>query len=226
MKLNHLKKLVSWLLVFAMVLTLCPSLAYAEGGEPGTEPAEPFIRSFHLDAGRKYFSPDNIKAIIDILAEAGMSELELYFSDNQGFRLALDDMVLTTEYGTYDLTPALGDGYSDGSKYPDGTGKYLTQAEFEDILAYATGKGVAVVPCANTPGHMGAILEEFPSLRYTGSKSSIDLTNDEAKAFAKAFIQKYAEYFASVGCQHQGHRHDPQSLQRRHLLQRRYLLRL
>ena len=87
-----MKKLALFLaviMVFAMVLTLCPSLAYAEGGEPGTEPAEPFIRSFHLDAGRKYFSPDNIKAIIDILAEAGMSELELYFSDNQGFRLAL-----------------------------------------------------------------------------------------------------------------------------------------
>lgn len=201
MKLNHLKKLISWLLVFAMVLTLCPAMAFAEGEDLGTEPAEPFYRVFHLDAARKYFSAANIKAIIDILVEADMNQLELYFSDNQGFRLGLDDMVITTEYGTYDLTPALGDGYSDGSKYPDGTGKYLTQAEFEDILAYATEKGIEIVPCVNVPGHMGAILEEFPGLRYSGSQSSIDLTSDEAKAFAKGFVKKYAEYFASVGCQ-------------------------
>ncbi len=210
MKLNHLKKLISWLLVFAMVLTLCPTMAFAANSEDlGSDPetgdetltAEPFYRVFHLDAARKYFSVDSIKAIIDILVEADMNQLELYFSDNQGFRLALDDMVLTTEYGTYDLTPSLGDGYSDGSKYPDGTGKYLTQAEFEEIMAYATEQGIEIVPSVNVPGHMGAILEEFPNLRYSGSKSSIDLTSDEAKAFAKAFVKKYAEYFASVGCE-------------------------
>ena len=202
MKQNHFKRLISWLLVFAMVLTLCPAMAFAEGEDLGTEPepAEPFYRVFHLDAARKYFSVANIKAIIDILVEADMNQLELYFSDNQGFRLGLDDMVVTTEFGTYDLTPALGDGYSDGSKYPDGTGKYLTQAEFEDILAYATENGIEIVPCVNVPGHMGAILEEFPDLCYSSSKSSIDLTDDEAKAFAKGFVKKYAEYFASVGC--------------------------
>ena len=52
------------------------------------------------------------------------------------------------------------------------------------------------------PAIWGAILEEFPDLRYTGSKSSIDLTSDEAKAFAKAIVEKYAAYFASKGCKH------------------------
>ena len=160
---------------------------------------EPFHRVFHLDAGRKYFGVAALKSIIDSLAEANFSQLQLYFSDSQGFRLALDDMIITTEYGTYDLTPALGDGYSDGSKYPDGTGKYLTQAEMEEILAYADEKGIEIVPSVNVPGHMGAILEEFPQLRYNGSKGSIDLTSDEAKAFAKGFVKKYAEYFASKG---------------------------
>ncbi len=163
---------------------------------------EVFDRVVHLDAGRKYFSPENIKAMIDVMAEAGFNQLDLYFSDNQGFRFALDDMTLTTEYGTYDLTPALGDGYSDGSKFPDGTGKYLTQSEMDGIIEYATSKGVEIVGSINVPGHMGAILEEFPSLRYTGSNSSIDLSNEEAKAFAKAFVKKYAEYFASKGCAH------------------------
>ena len=36
MKLNHLKKPISWLLVFAMVLTLCPTVAFAGDTLPYT----------------------------------------------------------------------------------------------------------------------------------------------------------------------------------------------
>lgn len=53
---------------------------------------------------------------------------------------------------------------------------------------------------------MGAILEEFSDFRYTSgwqtSKSSIDLGNAEAVAFALAITDKYAEYFASQGCKY------------------------
>lgn len=161
-----------------------------------------------MDAGRKYFSPTSIKAIIDNAAEAGFNQVELYLSDNQGFRFALDDMTVTTSTGnTYDLSAALGDGYtaSDG-KCPDGSDKYLTQSEMTDIIAYAKSKNVEIVPCVNAPGHMGAILEEFSDFRYTSgwqtSKSSIDLGNAEAVAFALAITDKYAKYFASQGCKY------------------------
>lgn len=159
-----------------------------------------FYKIVHVDAGRKYFSPENIKKIIDNAAAAGFNQVEIYLSDNQGFRFALDDMNITTSTGnTYDLSSALGDGYSDGSKYPDGSGNYLTQSEMTDIISYASDKGIDIVPCINVPGHMGAILEEFPDFRYSGSKSSIDLENTEAVAFALAITEKYAAYFENQG---------------------------
>ena len=162
--------------------------------------SDAFYKIVHLDCGRKYFSPENIKKIIDNAAAAGFNQVELYLSDNQGFRFALDDKNVTTSTGnTYDLTPALGDGYSDGSKYPDGSGKYLTQSEMSGIISYAAGKGIDIVPCINVPGHMGAILEEFTQFKYSGSNSSIDLENDEAVAFALAITEKYATYFESQG---------------------------
>lgn len=167
---------------------------------PRDTSSDEFYKIVHLDAGRKYFSPENIKKIIDNAATAGFNQVELYLSDNQGFRFALDDMNVTTSTGnTYDLTPALGDGYSDGSKYPDGSGKYLIQSEMTDIISYATGKGIDIVPCINVPGHMGAILEEFTQFKYSGSNSSIDLENAEAVAFALAITEKYATYFESQG---------------------------
>ena len=215
------KSFLSLLLIAAMLASFVVLPAAAE--EPAAEQPTEAVQAaetqaaddtsyryniVHVDAGRKYFSPTSIKAIIDNAAEAGFNQVELYLSDNQGFRFALDDMTVTTSTGnTYDLSAALGDGYtaSDG-KCPDGSDKYLTQSEMTDIIAYAKSKNVEIVPCVNAPGHMGAILEEFSDFRYTSgwqtSKSSIDLGNAEAVAFALAITDKYAEYFASQGCKY------------------------
>lgn len=155
---------------------------------------------FFLDAGRKFFGVPQIKSLLDAVAKAGIQMMQLYFSDNQGFRFALDDMIVTTEYGTYDLTPALGDGYAQEDKTPDGTNSFWRREDMEEILAYAGKVGVEMIPALNMPGHLGAILEQFPHLRYPGSRSSIDIRNPEAVAFAKALAYKYASYFAAQGC--------------------------
>ena len=147
-----------------------------------------FYKVVHLDAGRKYFTPDEIKTLIDNAAAAGYNQLELYLSDNEGFRFALDDMEITTECDTYDLSDALS------------VGECLDQTEMSDLISYAKKRGVEIVPCINTPGHMGAILDAFPEFRYSGSKTSIDLTNPKAVAFALAIVEKYAAYFAGKGC--------------------------
>ena len=160
------------------------------------------MRIFHLDAGRKYFGVPAIQSILDAMAEAELTHLELYFSDNQGFRFGLHDMTVITAFGTYDLTPCLGDGYSDGEKSPCGTGKYLTVSDMEEILSYARARNIEVIPVLNMPGHMGAILEQFPHLRYPGSRSSIDLHREEAVAFALGLLQKYVTFFADHGCEH------------------------
>ena len=197
---NKIKRFVS------LALVLCMVVAFLPVGVSAAEDASYAYNIVHVDAGRKYFTPGELKAIIDNAAEAGFNQVELYLSDNQGFRFALDDMSLITDYGTYDLTPALGDGYSDGTgKAPCGSGMYLTEEEMDDIIAYANGKGIDIVPCINVPGHMGAILEAFTGFRYkkssySVSKSSIDLSNQEAVAFALALTEKYASYFASRGC--------------------------
>ncbi len=146
-----------------------------------------FYKVVHLDAGRKYFTSDEIKTLIDNAAAAGYNQLELYLSDNEGFRFALGDMTITTSTGSkYDLTNALS---ADG---------YLTQDEMSNLIDYAKEKGVEIVPCINTPGHMGAILDAFPELAY--SESSIDLTDPEAVAFALAIVEEYASYFDREGC--------------------------
>lgn len=81
----------------------------------------------------------------------------------------------------------------------------LTQSEMDEIIAYAASKGMGVIPCVNTPGHMDAILSAATSLTgtdcsYSGSARTIDVTNDTAVAFTQALLKKYVSYFAGKGC--------------------------
>ena len=106
-----------------------------------------YEKTLFLDTARKYFSVEQIKTYIDTLAAAGFTQLQLYFSDNQGFRLALDDMTIKTSSGNvYDLTPCLGRGYSQPDKkmYPHETDAFHTQADMDEIIRYANEKGIEI----------------------------------------------------------------------------------
>lgn len=81
----------------------------------------------------------------------------------------------------------------------------LSESEMDAIIAYAASKGMGVIPCVNTPGHMDAILSAASSLTgtncsYSSSARTIDVTNTTAVAFTQALLQKYITYFAGKNC--------------------------
>ena len=168
------------------------------------------MKCVHLDCGRKYFSIENIKALIDTMNENSYTHLELYFSDTLGFRLGLDDMYVYANNTTYDLSISLGDGVPwtrrDGSGImnPDGSNKWLTQTEMTNIIKYAKAKNIEIIPCLDTPSHMGGILKNFSEFEYNGTAShnDLDIYNEKAVNFALAVTDKYAEYFAKQGCKY------------------------
>lgn len=177
-----------------------------------------------LDCGRKYYSVDSIKQIIDNASAAGFNYIQLAVG-NDGLRFLLDDMSLTVGNQTYDsdaVKVAIQKGNADynaifskeGNEAEDSqelrpynpSVNELTQSDMDTIIAYAKAKGMGVIPCVNTPGHMDAILSAATSLTgktcsYSGSARTIDVTNGTAVAFTQALLQKYINYFAGKGCQ-------------------------
>ena len=160
----------------------------------------------HLDCGRKYFSVDSIKQIIDNASAAGFNYIQLAVG-NDGMRFLLDDMNLTLDDGTeYDGTAITAAIKAANKAYYDaGTYNELTQSEMDTIIAYAYSKDMGVIPLINTPGHMDAILDAAETLTgktcsYNGSVRTIDVTNTTAVAFTEAFLTKYITYFAGKGC--------------------------
>lgn len=160
------------------------------------------LQLFHLDAGRKFFGIPALKTLIDTMSQGGYTHFQLYLTDNQGFRLALEDMTVQTSFGSFDLTPCLGDGYCEGPKSPSGCGRFHSPQDMKQILAYARERGICVIPVINMPGHMGCILQHFPQMRYPRSNSSIDLTRPQCREFALKILEKYADFFSELGCTH------------------------
>ena len=158
-----------------------------------------------IDAGRKYFSPDQLKEIIDKAKHYGYTDLHLLVG-NDGMRFMLDDMTIKANGKTYasdDVKRAIENGTN--AYYDDPNGNHLTESQMTDLINYAKDKGIGVIPTVNSPGHMDAILHAMkelgiqkPNFNYFGKESArtVDLDNKEAIAFTKALIDKYAAYFA------------------------------
>lgn len=159
-----------------------------------------------IDAGRKYFSPEQLKEIIDKAKEYGYTDLHLLVG-NDGLRFMLDDMSMKVGDKTYssdDVKRAIEHGTN--SYYNDPNGNHLTESQMTDLINYAKDKGIGVIPTVNSPGHMDAILNamkelgiENPNFDYFGKKSerTVDLNNKQAVDFTKTLIDKYANYFSN-----------------------------
>lgn len=158
-----------------------------------------------IDAGRKYFSPEQLKEIIDKAKHYGYTDLHLLVG-NDGLRFMLDDMSIIANGKTYasdDVKRAIEKGTND--YYNDPNGNHLTESQMTDLINYAKDKGIGLIPTVNSPGHMDAILNAMkelgiqnPNFSYFGKESArtVDLDNEQAVDFTKALIDKYATYFA------------------------------
>ena len=223
------KTLLSLLLIAAMLASfvVLPAAAEEPAAEQPTEAvqaaetqADDAVKTNYelsivmLDCGRKYFSVDSIKQIIDNASAAGFGYIMLGVG-NDGMRFLLDDMSLAvngTTYSSEKVAAAIkvGNKAYDASQtsysYAPTTDE-LTQSEMDAVLAYAKEKGMGVIPMLNTPGHMDAILAAATSLTgtncsYNGSVRTIDVTNNTAVTFTQELLKKYVAYFAGKGCQY------------------------
>lgn len=214
------KTLLSLLLIAAMLASfvVLPAAAEEPAAEQPTEAVQAAetqstaaVEGFDLsivmlDCGRKYFSVDSIKQIIDNASAAGFGYIMLGVG-NDGMRFLLDDMSLTVNGTTYESDAVKSAIHAGNEAYYNFAVDELTQSEMDAVLAYAKEKGMGVIPMLNTPGHMDAILAAATSLTgtncaYSVSARTIDVTNSTAVAFTQAFVQKYVDYFASKGCKY------------------------
>lgn len=176
-----------------------------------------FQRIFLLDCGRKYFAPDEVKAIIDQLQENHYTHIELAFG-NDALRFILNDMSLTAngkDYTSAEVTDAIVYGNQqfclNNKKGTSVSSAAWSQTDMEYIIDYAGKHGIKVIPLFNAPGHMYAVIKAMENLGLTNAGSKVgyadsspnwglDVTNPAAVNFVQALVEKYIAYFAGKGC--------------------------
>ena len=203
------KRLLSLILAVILMIGLLPISAFAtsasaQAGEDkaATQDSE-FLRIFHLDCGRKYFTVSEIEGIIDQLAENHFTHLQLAFGNN-GFRFLLNDMSVKANNKTYssdDVKNAVTNGNTTYSNGKNTASTMLSETDMDTIIAYAKGKDISIIPMLNTPGHMDALVSAMKKLGVGTQRtdSEMSLTSDAQVEFIKALQQKYITYFASKG---------------------------
>lgn len=148
------------------------------GNEPN--PAEKFLfpcvkiqdkprfgyRGMHLDCSRHFFSVEEVKKYLDIMALYKLNRFHWHLTDDQGWRVEIKKYPRLTEIGAFRNGTVIKKdwGSNDGVRY----GGYYTQEQMKDIVAYAGKLGIVVIPEIDLPGHMMGALAGYPELGCTG----------------------------------------------------------
>ncbi len=101
-------------------------------------------RGVMIDVARHFMSIDTLKRQIDAMEVVKLNVLHLHLSDNEGFRVESRRYPRLHEVSSH--------------------GRYYTQAQITDLIAYAADRGVRIVPEIDVPGHTRAIIEAYPEL--------------------------------------------------------------
>ena len=123
-------------------------------------------RGMHLDCSRHFFSIEEVKKYLDIMALYKLNRLHWHLTDDQGWRAEIKKYPKLTEVGAFRNGTVIKKdwGSNDGIRY----GGYYTQEQMKEIVAYAAKLGITVIPEIDLPGHMMGALAGYPELGCTG----------------------------------------------------------
>jgi hexosaminidase len=112
-------------------------------------------RGAMLDVARHFFTTDDVKRYIDLIALYKMNRLHLHLADDQGWRIEIKSWPNLTRHGG-------------STEVGGGPGGFYTQADYADLVAYAASRFVTIVPEIDMPGHTNAALASYAELNCNG----------------------------------------------------------
>ena len=123
-----------------------------------------------LDSGRHFWTVDEVKEFIDILAMHKMNRFHWHLTEDQGWRIEIKRYPELTRVGSVRKETLVGH-LTTSSEY-DRTpyGGYYTQSEIRDIVAYAAERYITVIPEIELPGHAVAALASYPLAGMPGRR--------------------------------------------------------
>lgn len=138
--------------------TLKQMLLQKEGKLPFTEISDYprfAYRGFLLDCGRYFYSVEDVKRIVDLMALHKLNVLHWHLTEDQGWRIEIKKYPLLTEKGSKRSHTNFNTKPHDG---------YYTQEDIKEIVEYCHHKKIKVIPEFDIPGHSVAAIACYPWL--------------------------------------------------------------
>src|SRR6185312_5423413 len=133
-------------------------------------------RGIQIDVARSFYTVEEMKEHIDNAAQFKFNRLHLHLTDDQGWRIAMDQPAVNPSGIKYtDLTEISGKTamtYNDAGVLQGtelGHTGFYTKADYKEIIRYAGANGMVVVPEIDMPGHTTAALHAIPELNSAGA---------------------------------------------------------
>ncbi len=120
-------------------------------------------RGFMLDVARHFFSVQEVKKMLDVMAIYKLNKFHFHLTEDQGWRWEVKKYPKLTKVGavasnTY-VTSMEHGAYWTNQQY----GPYFyTREDLKEIVAYAAGKHIEVIPEIDMPGHFSAAMAAYP----------------------------------------------------------------
>jgi len=153
-------------------------------------------RGMHMDPCRHFWTVEETKKYIDVMAAYKLNRLHWHLTEDQGWRMEIKSWPRLTEVGAWRSGTMIGKewGSSDGIRY----GGFYTQEELREVVAYAAERGITVIPEIDLPGHMLAALAAYPELGCTGGPYEVWTRWGVAKDILCAGNDKVFDFLADV----------------------------
>ena len=122
-------------------------------------------RSLHFDVVRTFFTVQEVKRVIDLLAVYKCNALSIHLTDDEAWRI---------EAGR----PA---GYKSDAPF-------YTNAELGELIRYAEDRFITLIPLVNTPGHANALVQMRPELNSGRNTLEFDLKSPSGTKHRSAWL--------------------------------------
>ena len=163
-------------------------------------------RGAMLDVSRHFFPVDSVKKFIDMLALHNINRFHWHLSEDQGWRIEIKSRPELTTIGSTRKGTMIGKDFDSSDSIP--YGGFYTQEEAKDVVKYAAGRNITVIPEIDMPGHMLAALTAYPELGCTGgpydlwqrwgvSEDVLCAGNDSVLTFIDDVLGEIVEIFPS-----------------------------
>lgn len=155
-------------------------------------------RGVMIDVCRHFFTVEELKKQISVMAMLKLNRLHLHLTDNQGWRIAIDKYPQLIEYSAVQET------YNDELYGP----YYYTKEDIKELVEYASRHHIEVIPEIEFPGHSLSVLVLFPELSCTGGPFNSEqvfgyeenvfcIGNDSVFVLMEDILREIAELFPS-----------------------------